>query len=695
MDNERKLPPLKLSEATCLPALPASHSSRGVNAQDSNDWLLNWRQACKCVSDAHNARRNHLLDTSAKMHQSISNHAEALSNRTFEGDKSTLDEWDNLQLQVKTFAYPSPPTSSRLLRANDQLALNAILSPRYRRQLAHELSDNRDVRNVFSLSKSLTSSAIGCHVNASILNSKSVTAMAVMEATTSRHDRFFLTETEMITQRAPDVENFCNKKSKKGKCFKEPSQAQMSLIRSLSQSLSQKMKLLIDLTGMLASQILDDQRRRQLRNELESAKVVCKDLRQKLERVGIAKPQLQLDFSSLAADNADLIRRIENLHPLQLLLARTVTSLDSEDEALLKRTQSQLQSCVVNVNSMSRKSIKQLAAANELAHKNKKKRQIFWIESTFVILSVYRLLAMRPNSNSAHRARNAASSVIAKFLRQKTLSKTLTRQARAVRVLIKATRYFVHWVLRMRKKKESAKIIKQFLIELRDVHPAAKTIKKFRKRVISIQKMIRHFLMRRNFLYMRLLGQWIRIEEKQRKKHNGALHAIARAHKFKLTCFVAASVQFKYEEKPSIQDHVRIGRLRNVIQAKQRNWILEFRAYLRADQVYRDELEVSRMLRMQMECFMQGRALPDSVLRGLPKDTRRIYKKLNSHPPKPPPQHFQISDVEMKRLVHAELFKDCNPLTEGTKMPERKKKAVFVNETGSASEHSEEKLKKP
>jgi hypothetical protein len=290
------------------------------------------------------------------------------------------------------------------------------------------------------------------------------------------------------------------------------------------------MKLLIELTGMLALQNLDDQRRRQLRNELESAKVVCKDLRQKLEHVGIAQPMVQVDFSALAADNANLIRRIETLHPLQILLARTVTSLDLEDEALLKRTQSQLQSCVVNVNSMSRRGIKQLAAANEIAERNKKKRQMFWIENTFVIVSVYRLAAMRPNSNSIHQARNAASSVIAKFLRRKTLSKTLTRQARAVRVLIKATRYFIHWVLRMRKKKQSAKIVKQFLIELRDVHPAAKTIKKFRRRVISIQKMIRHFLMRRNFLYMRLLSQWTRIEDKQRKKYNGALHPLARAN---------------------------------------------------------------------------------------------------------------------------------------------------------------------
>jgi hypothetical protein len=124
-----------------------------------------------------------------------------------------------------------------------------------------------------------------------------------------------------------------------------------------------------------------------------------------------------------------------------------------------------------------------------------------------------------------------------------------------------------------------------------------------------------------------------------------------------------------------------------VIQEKQRNWILEFRAYLSADQVYREELEVSRMLRMQMDCFMQGRALPDSVIQGLPKDTRRIYKKLNSHPPRIPPQHFHITDAEMKRLVHTELFRNHKPLSEGMKMPDKKKKAVFVNETRNTSEN--------
>jgi hypothetical protein len=524
MDRDHPVPSLKLPEGTCLPTLPALRCAGGIKLQNGKKWLIDWRQARKYVSDAQTARRHQLLDNSAKLHQSISNHAEALSHRHDKSGTSTLVKWDNLQEQVRNFAFPSPPTSSRLLRTNDQLALNAILSPRYRRQLAHELSDNRDVRNVFSLSKSLASSAVGCHVNSSIIESKGTTAIAVLEATSSYHDRFFLTETETITQRAPEVEGFLNK-SAKGTYFREPSQSQMELIRVLSHSLSQKMKLLIDLTGMLALQNLDDQRRRQLRDELESAKVVCKDLKKKLELVGISKPLVQVDLSSLAADNANLIRRIKTLHPLQLLLARTVSSLDSEDGALLKRTQSQLQSCVVNVNSMSRKSIKQLAAANESAERNKKVLQMFWIESTFLILSVYRLVAMRRNHDSVNQARNAASSCITRFLRRKTLSKTLTKQARAVRVLINATRYFINWVLRMRKKKQSAKIIKQFLIELRDVHPAAKTIKKFRKRVISIQKMIRHFLMRRNFLYMRLLSQWTRIEEKQRKKYNGASHA--------------------------------------------------------------------------------------------------------------------------------------------------------------------------
>jgi hypothetical protein len=127
---------------------------------------------------------------------------------------------------------------------------------------------------------------------------------------------------------------------------------------------------------------------------------------------------------------------------------------------------------------------------------------------------------------------------------------------------------------------------------------------------------------------------------------------------------------------------VRIKRLRKAIQEKQRNWMEELRKYLRATQVYRDELEVSRMLRMQMECFMQGRALPDSVIRGLPKDTRRIYKKLNSNPPKFPTQNFEVTDVEMKRLVAAELF--SWPDIDGKN--KKPKKAAFVDETGCKSE---------
>jgi hypothetical protein len=121
-----------------------------------------------------------------------------------------------------------------------------------------------------------------------------------------------------------------------------------------------------------------------------------------------------------------------------------------------------------------------------------------------------------------------------------------------------------------------------------------------------------------------------------------------------------------------------------MVREKQRIWMDDLRKYLKAAQTYKDEREVSRMLRMQMECFMQGRALPDSVIRGLPKDTRRIYKKLNSTPPKPPPQNLDFSDAEMKRMVHAELFKDLNPLS--MPLPEKKKKAAFVDETGCTSD---------
>jgi hypothetical protein len=127
-----------------------------------------------------------------------------------------------------------------------------------------------------------------------------------------------------------------------------------------------------------------------------------------------------------------------------------------------------------------------------------------------------------------------------------------------------------------------------------------------------------------------------------------------------------------------------------MVREKQRIWMDDLRKYLKAAQTYKDEREVSRMLRMQMECFMQGRALPDSVIRGLPKDTRRIYKKLNSNPPKPPPQNLEISDAEMKRMVHAELFKDFNPVN--MQLPEKKKKAAFVDETDCTSDNQRKRL---
>jgi len=145
----------------------------------------------------------------------------------------------------------------------------------------------------------------------------------------------------------------------------------------------------------------------------------------------------------------------------------------------------------------------------------------------------------------------------------------------------------------------------------------------------------------------------------------------------------AALVTFKYEEKPSIREQTRIDRLRKAVQERQRIWMEELRLYLRARQAYKDELEVSRMLRMQMECFMQGRALSDTVIRGLPKDTRRIYKKLNSNPPKPPPQKFEFTDAEMNRMVHAELFKDSAVAAESVKVPD-KKHAAFQSEKSSA-----------
>jgi hypothetical protein len=138
-------------------------------------------------------------------------------------------------------------------------------------------------------------------------------------------------------------------------------------------------------------------------------------------------------------------------------------------------------------------------------------------------------------------------------------------------------------------------------------------------------------------------------------------------------------VKFKYEEKPSILERIRIKSLRKAVLEKQAEWMEDFRSYLRASRLHRDELEISRMLRVQMECFMQGRVLPDSVIKGLPKDTRRIYKKLNSCPPKPPPQNLEISNSEMKHLVCAELFKYSQPLTGSVKLLE-KKRAAFVDE---------------
>ena len=128
-----------------------------------------------------------------------------------------------------------------------------------------------------------------------------------------------------------------------------------------------------------------------------------------------------------------------------------------------------------------------------------------------------------------------------------------------------------------------------------------------------------------------------------------------------------------------------------MVQEKQRAWLEELRKYLKAAQVYRDEREVSRMLRMQMECFMQGRALPDSVIQGLPRDTRRIYKKLNSNPPKPPPQILEIAEAEMKRAVCVELFQDFKPVSKGVKLPDVKKKTAFVEETGCKSENQRKK----
>ena len=174
MDRQRSaaVPPLIFADAVSLATLPALQSSRGIILQDSKKWLLDWRQARKHVADAQIERRNNILNTSAILNQSISDHAQVLSSRKYETSKSTLDEWSSTKEQVKNFAFPSPPTSSRLLRVNDQKALNAILSPRYRRQLASQLSDNVAARGIFSLSKSLTNSAIGCHINTSMMGGK-------------------------------------------------------------------------------------------------------------------------------------------------------------------------------------------------------------------------------------------------------------------------------------------------------------------------------------------------------------------------------------------------------------------------------------------------------------------------------------------------------------------------------------------
>jgi len=515
------VPPLNIPDSTLTATLPSIQSARSIKLEVAKNWLSDWRQARKCISDAHAVRRHQLLDNSKILHQDIAEQAQALSSRNFEQSKKTLEEWKNLQDVIKKVAYPSPPTSSRLLRANDQTLLNAILSPRYRRQVAYHLSDDSAARDRFSLSKAVTSGAIGCHVNAAITGGKCTAVRAAPDSASLNNGHFFLTEPDVLVG-LPVVESKHSLHSPpKTMSFREPSLMQMEAFRSLSRSLSQKMKSLIELTGMLALHVLDDHKRRQLRKELESTKEVCQELKKKLENIGVIRPQVKSDHSALAAEHEDLLRRIENLHPLQMLLARTVTSLDSEDEAILKRTQRELQSCVASVNSMSHKNIKQLAAANEIAVRDRRKRQRLWLEYTYVIVSMYRLMAMRPLVDSKAKARNAASSVIAKFLRQKTLSKTLTRQAKAIRVLTRAMLHYTKWVLRMRRKKDSTKIIKQFLVECRDVHPAAKTIKKFRKRVISIQKMARHFLMRRNFLYMRLLSRWVKSEEKQRKQYNG------------------------------------------------------------------------------------------------------------------------------------------------------------------------------
>ena len=119
-------------------------------------------------------------------------------------------------------------------------ALNAILSPRYRRQLAHQLSDNAAVRERFSLSKSLTRGAVGCHVNTSIIENKGASINTAAVATLTGDERFFLTETDMVGQIVANV-NSPRSHPPKTERFKELSAAQMETIRELSHTLSKKM----------------------------------------------------------------------------------------------------------------------------------------------------------------------------------------------------------------------------------------------------------------------------------------------------------------------------------------------------------------------------------------------------------------------------------------------------------------------
>jgi len=124
------------------------------------------------------------------------------------------------------------------------------LSPRYRRQLAHQLSGNAEVRERFSLSKSLTKGVVGCHVNTFVMENKRATVNAAAAATSSSDNRFFLTETDIVGQIVANANSprSCPPKTER---LKELSEAQMETIRELSQTLSQKMKQLIDLTGIV------------------------------------------------------------------------------------------------------------------------------------------------------------------------------------------------------------------------------------------------------------------------------------------------------------------------------------------------------------------------------------------------------------------------------------------------------------